>query len=210
MREVLIGLIFLGIAIAIIVGVLWVSFSYLPEREHHNARPTPPAAIWSSGSAKRSTSRASNSGAPWAQASFVAPSAAARPQAQQQALDKLRSLLSAAWQKIIGTAPSTEDVNTILRFVTVIQTAGALSFFSAEPATRQSSQKGAGYPLDRWRSSPQATAIESPGQTSPPAPARALCLGLLRTPLLRPSKQEMSDGLGLAGRDVARYRHSAI
>ena len=50
MREVLIGLIFLGIAIAIIVGVLWVSFSYLPEREHHNARPTPPAAIWSSGS----------------------------------------------------------------------------------------------------------------------------------------------------------------
>jgi hypothetical protein len=121
MREVLIGLIFLGIAIAIIVGVLWVSFSYLPEREHHNARPTPPAAIWSSGSAKRSTSRASNSGAPWAQASFVAPSAAARPQAQQQAFDKLRSLLSAAWQKIIGTAPSTEDVNTILRFVTVIQ-----------------------------------------------------------------------------------------
>jgi hypothetical protein len=72
-------------------------------------------------SAKRSTSRASNSGAPWAQASFVAPSAAARPQAQQQAFDKLRSLLSAAWQKIIGTAPSTEDVNTILRFVTVIQ-----------------------------------------------------------------------------------------
>jgi hypothetical protein len=49
MREVLIGLIFLGIAIAIIVGVLWVSFSYLPEREDHNARPTPPAAIWSSG-----------------------------------------------------------------------------------------------------------------------------------------------------------------
>ena len=62
MREVLIGLIFLGIAIAIIVGVLWVSFSYLPEREHHNARPTPPAAIWSSGSAKRSTSRASKLG----------------------------------------------------------------------------------------------------------------------------------------------------
>jgi hypothetical protein len=62
MREVIIGLIFLGIAIAIIVGVLWVSFSYLPEREHHNARPTPPAAIWSSGSAKRSTSRASKLG----------------------------------------------------------------------------------------------------------------------------------------------------
>ncbi len=54
-------------------------------------------------------------------ASIQAPSAAALPRAQQQALDKLRSLLSAAWQKIIGTAASTENINTILRFVTVIQ-----------------------------------------------------------------------------------------
>jgi hypothetical protein len=54
-------------------------------------------------------------------ASLQAPSAAALPQAQQQALDKLRALFAAAWQKIVGAAPSAEDVNSALRFLIVVQ-----------------------------------------------------------------------------------------
>jgi hypothetical protein len=53
-------------------------------------------------------------------ASLQAPSAATPPQAQKQALDKLRALFTAAWQQIVGTAPSAEDVNSALRFLTVL------------------------------------------------------------------------------------------
>ncbi len=54
-------------------------------------------------------------------ASMQAPSAAALPQAQQQALDRLRALCATAWQKIVGAVPSAEDVNDALRFVTILQ-----------------------------------------------------------------------------------------
>ena len=54
-------------------------------------------------------------------ASLQAPSAAALPQAQQKALNKLRALFAAAWQKIVGAVPSTEDVNSALLFLTVLQ-----------------------------------------------------------------------------------------
>jgi hypothetical protein len=54
-------------------------------------------------------------------ASMQAPSAAALPQAQEQALDRLRTLFVAAWEKIVGAVPSVEDVDSSLRFVTIIQ-----------------------------------------------------------------------------------------
>lgn len=54
-------------------------------------------------------------------ASMQAPSAAQLPQAQRQALDRLRVLFEAAWRKIVGAVHSTEEVNAALRFLTVLQ-----------------------------------------------------------------------------------------
>jgi SpoVK/Ycf46/Vps4 family AAA+-type ATPase len=53
--------------------------------------------------------------------SLQASSAAPLPQAQQQALDKTRALLSRAWQQIVGTAPAAQEVDAALRFVSIIQ-----------------------------------------------------------------------------------------
>jgi ATPase family associated with various cellular activities (AAA) len=50
-----------------------------------------------------------------------APSAASLPQDQQQALDKVRALLARAWQQILGVAPAPQEVDAVLRFVSVIQ-----------------------------------------------------------------------------------------
>jgi len=49
-----------------------------------------------------------------------APNAAPLPQAQQQALDRLRSLLTRTWEQIVGAAPSTQEVDAVLRFVSII------------------------------------------------------------------------------------------
>jgi hypothetical protein len=53
-------------------------------------------------------------------ASLQAPSAAPLPQAQLQAIEKLSALYAAAWQKIVGVAPSTEETRSALRFVTIL------------------------------------------------------------------------------------------
>jgi hypothetical protein len=50
-----------------------------------------------------------------------APSAASLPQDQQQALDRVRALLARAWQQILGVAPAAEEIDAMLRFVSVIQ-----------------------------------------------------------------------------------------
>lgn len=50
-----------------------------------------------------------------------APSAAQLPQAQHQALNKMRALLIAAWQQIVGAAPPALEIDAALRFVAVIQ-----------------------------------------------------------------------------------------
>jgi hypothetical protein len=53
--------------------------------------------------------------------SLQAAAAAPLPQAQQDALDKMRALLGSAWQQIVGDVPSAQDIDAILQFVTVIQ-----------------------------------------------------------------------------------------
>ncbi|MBB4373749.1 hypothetical protein GGD63_006577 [Bradyrhizobium sp. cir1] len=53
-------------------------------------------------------------------ASTQAPAAAPLPQAQQQALDKMRALLAGAWQKIHGVAPDSDELDSIIRFLSII------------------------------------------------------------------------------------------
>ncbi|TYL89975.1 ATP-binding protein [Bradyrhizobium rifense] len=52
--------------------------------------------------------------------SSQAPATAPLPQAQQQALDKMRALLASAWQQINGVAPGSDDLDSILRFLSII------------------------------------------------------------------------------------------
>ncbi|WP_315730732.1 MULTISPECIES: ATP-binding protein [unclassified Bradyrhizobium] len=52
--------------------------------------------------------------------SSQAPATAPLPQAQQQALDKLRALLASAWQQINGVAPDSGDLDSIIRLVSIV------------------------------------------------------------------------------------------
>ena len=53
-------------------------------------------------------------------ASSQAPASAPLPQAQQQALDKMRTLLEGAWQQINGVAPNSGDLDSLMRLVSII------------------------------------------------------------------------------------------
>ncbi len=53
--------------------------------------------------------------------SLQAPSAAPLSQAQGQAVDKLRVLLTTSWRKLFGAAPAPQDIDAILKFVAILQ-----------------------------------------------------------------------------------------
>jgi len=53
--------------------------------------------------------------------SFQAPSTAPLPQAQRQALAKLTNALTLAWNRIVGSNPSQEEINSILQLVAVLK-----------------------------------------------------------------------------------------
>ncbi|MGV7219338.1 AAA family ATPase [Bradyrhizobium sp. UFLA05-112] len=53
-------------------------------------------------------------------ATTQAPAAAPLPQAQQQALDKMRALLDSAWQQINGVRPGSDDLDNVIRFLSII------------------------------------------------------------------------------------------
>ena len=54
-------------------------------------------------------------------ASLQAPSSAPPPQAQKEALEKLKSSLTASWEKLFSTTPLTQDVDAILQFVSILR-----------------------------------------------------------------------------------------
>ena len=53
--------------------------------------------------------------------SLQAPAASPPPQAQGQAVEKLRALLTASWQRLFGAPPATQDIDDILKFVVILQ-----------------------------------------------------------------------------------------
>jgi hypothetical protein len=53
--------------------------------------------------------------------SLQAPVASPPPQAQGQAVEKLRALLTASWQRLFGALPVTQDIDDILKFVVILQ-----------------------------------------------------------------------------------------
>ncbi|MBR1201835.1 MULTISPECIES: ATP-binding protein [unclassified Bradyrhizobium] len=52
--------------------------------------------------------------------STQAPATAPLPQSQQQALDKLRTLLASAWQQINGAVPTNDELDSLIRLLSII------------------------------------------------------------------------------------------